>query len=63
MIGCSSRSVRSSTYSSVADSVRVVLLVQARLDELEVPVAQLAPEDVVQLERRARKLEAVEQRS
>ena len=59
--GWSSRSVRSSAHSSTPDTARVVLLVEARLGELEVPVAELGPEGAVELERRVREAEAVEQ--
>ena len=59
--GCSSRSVRSSAHSSTAETALVVVVVEARLGELEVPVAQLRPERAVEVERGVREAEAVEQ--
>ncbi len=61
--GCSSASMRSRTYSSVAETAGGrLLVVQPRLGQLEVPVAHLGPEDVVQLERRARDARTLDQR-
>ena len=51
--------MRSSAYSSTPDTAALSVLVEARLDQLEVPVAQLRPERVVELERGVREAEAV----
>ena len=53
------RRSRCSTCSSVAAVVRVAV-VQARLDELQVPVAQLAVDEVVEAERRVGEVEALD---
>ena len=65
MIGCASASVSLSTYSSVAETVlrSPSSSQQARLDHLQVPVAQLALEERVELVRGVREVVALDQRA
>ena len=56
--GCASASVSPSTCSASSATSRVVVRVQARLDHLQVPVAQLAVDEVVHAQRGVVELEA-----